>query len=353
MNIVEMMVAIVIWLLASLAIMSSATFFDSNRRGLTGENSVQENAMFALTDIQRNVKNAGAGIAASNNVTCTSMNVTFNGTVLANGTGVAPVIIADGGANNVSDSITVLSATSTLAASPVLTRDTMTSATAAINLKTAKDLSVGDVYLISPGTPATASTGTLCSVGSITALTTNSLGATINHDSTGTGSTWNGGTYTTAQAYAANSTLAKIGGLNWITYQVGSQTLNLVDKIAQTTNSLAENVVLMKAQYGVSATSSSTVTSWVAGSGSWATPLNAGQISQIRAIRIAMVVRIPAQIKPSVAGGTCDATTASPTVWGGTQTMDISGLTNWKCYKYRTLNMTIPLKNFIFSGTST
>ncbi|GGP25770.1 PilW family protein [Silvimonas amylolytica] len=347
MNIVELMVAIVIWLLASLAIMSSATFFDNNRRGITGENSVQENAMFALMDFQRDVKNSGAGFAGSNNVTCTSLNAANGTTTLADGASVAPVVITGSGANNTSDTVTTLSAASFLAASPGLTRDAMSSATASINIYSSKDWSVGDVYMLSSGT------GSPCTVGSITALTTNSLGATITHSTSGTGSTWNGGTYTNSPAYGAKSSISKIGGLNWVSYQVSNQSLNMVDKIAQTTTLLADNVVLMKAQYGVGTGSTSTVSSWVAGSGSWAAPLNATQISQIRAVRIAMVVRIPAKLKPSVSGGSCDATTTSPKVWSGTQTMDISGLTNWQCYKYRTLTLTIPLKNFIFSGTST
>ncbi|GGP22906.1 PilW family protein [Silvimonas iriomotensis] len=347
MNIVELMVAIVIWLLAALAIMSSATFFDNNRRGMTGENSVQENAMFALVDLQRDLKNSGAGFAGSNNVTCTTLNAAYGSTTLANGASVAPVVITDGGANNASDTITVLSATSFMAASPGLTRDAMSSATAAINIYSAKDWNVGDVYMLSSGT------GSPCTVGSVTAITTNSLGATLTHNSTGTGSSWNSGSYTNAPSYAAKSSISKIGGLNWVSYQVASQSLNMTDKIAQSTTLIADNVVLMKAQYGVSSGSTSTVSSWVAGSGSWAAPLNSTQITQIRAVRVAMVVRIPAKIKPSVSGGSCDATTASPKVWGGTQTMDISGLANWQCYKYRTLTLTIPLKNFIFSGTST
>jgi type IV pilus assembly protein PilW len=69
------------------------------------------------------------------------------------------------------------------------------------------------------------------------------------------------------------------------------------------------------------------------------------------ALRLAIVARSAQPEKPSVLGGTCDTTTAAPT-WVASATVPLSlsgnvGLTNddWKCYRYKTFENTVMLRN--------
>ena len=45
-----------------------------------------------------------------------------------------------------------------------------------------------------------------------------------------------------------------------------------------------------------------------------------------------------------------DATPAAPTAWAGGPALDLTADPDWQCYRYKTLLLTIPLKNMIFGG---
>ena len=70
----------------------------------------------------------------------------------------------------------------------------------------------------------------------------------------------------------------------------------------------------------------------------------------IRAVRIAVVARSAHRERPKVAGGACDATPAAPSTWAGGPALDLSADPDWQCYRYKTLLLTIPLKNLIFGS---
>jgi type IV pilus assembly protein PilW len=65
-----------------------------------------------------------------------------------------------------------------------------------------------------------------------------------------------------------------------------------------------------------------------------------------------VVARAPHREKPTVANGPCDATQEAPETWTGGPAIDLSADPDWQCYKYKTLLLTIPLKNMIFGGQS-
>jgi type IV pilus assembly protein PilW len=62
------------------------------------------------------------------------------------------------------------------------------------------------------------------------------------------------------------------------------------------------------------------------------------------------VGRAPQREKPTVADGPCDATTTAPQAWADGPALDLSADPDWQCYRYKTLMLTIPLKNIIFGG---
>ncbi|MBL8517333.1 MAG: hypothetical protein JNM76_10245 [Betaproteobacteria bacterium] len=70
--------------------------------------------------------------------------------------------------------------------------------------------------------------------------------------------------------------------------------------------------------------------------------------ARVAAVRLVLVTR-GERIRPK-SGSTCDATTAMP-VWkaAGGIPLDISGDPDWRCYRYATQEMTVPLRNLMWS----
>lgn len=70
--------------------------------------------------------------------------------------------------------------------------------------------------------------------------------------------------------------------------------------------------------------------------------------SRVAAIRVVLVTR-GEKLRPT-SGTTCDATTTMP-VWkaAGDIPLDISADPDWRCYRYSTQEMTVPLRNLIWS----
>ena len=176
---------------------------------------------------------------------------------------------------------------------------------------------------------------------------------------------------------APQSRFLNIGQLVWNEYSVASNRLQLLNRSTNNANTnnglpieLADNIVMMKAQYGVSAefatwstTPTMPVAKWINPS-TYAASTNTNKDATIRAMRISVVARSAQKEKNadgSAATGTnCDATTAAPasgfSVRNGiddTVTFNLSAETNWKCYRYRVVTLTIPLKNLLIQTFNT
>jgi type IV pilus assembly protein PilW len=135
---------------------------------------------------------------------------------------------------------------------------------------------------------------------------------------------------------------------------------------------VASNVVSLRAQYGRDTNgisgSTSTMTGVVAtydqttpGSSADTTtiPRYCGW-SRVVALRLAVVARSPTYDKtqPTSATPTWDGSTANTattstltTVTPTAVAIDLSSNANWKYYRYRTLQATVPLRNMIWQGS--
>ncbi len=109
---------------------------------------------------------------------------------------------------------------------------------------------------------------------------------------------------------------------------------------------ISEGIVLMKAEYGNDINGNGIVD---AGEWSQAAPANA---RGVLAVRLAVVARSVQPEKPSVAGGACDTTTVFPTwIDSAAVPLDLSAklalavADDWKCYRYKTFETTVPLRN--------
>lgn len=109
---------------------------------------------------------------------------------------------------------------------------------------------------------------------------------------------------------------------------------------------ISDEIALLKAEYGTDANSNGVID---ANEWTQAAPAN---VWSVLAVRIAVVARSAQPEKPSVAGGPCDTTTVFPTwIDSPALPLDLSGNVglaagdDWKCYRYKTFENTVPLRN--------
>ncbi len=342
-SIVEVMVGLMVGILVTLAAWGSVMFYEANRRSSMGGNSALENGLATVLTIQRDTKSAGLGFVFAGQPVCQSLNAYYNGN-LKTGASFGPVSIEDGGAG--SDKITIAYADSILGGAPVKMIAGMSDAGDLIKVNTTGNIASGDMVLVAGTSPTQP-----CTLMQVTQAVTAGFGTDL---SRGT-SVWNPpdpGAYPDA-AYGANSSVIRTGPLTWVTYRVSDeQHLEVEDQLTGAVDTLAENIVFLKAQYGVSNGVTPQIEQWVAATDAWAPPLDNPHVAALRAVRIAVVARAPHREKPTTADGPCDATPAVPETWPGGPVIDLSGDPDWQCYKYKTLLLTIPLKNMIFGGQS-
>ncbi|HAL15173.1 MAG TPA: hypothetical protein DCP32_00020 [Anaerolineaceae bacterium] len=75
---------------------------------------------------------------------------------------------------------------------------------------------------------------------------------------------------------------------------------------------------------------------------------DAGDINRIYALRFALVARSGLLEKPDPATGVCNTTTTGP-VWSG-GVISLAADANWQCYRYKTFETVVPLRNAIWGG---
>ena len=112
---------------------------------------------------------------------------------------------------------------------------------------------------------------------------------------------------------------------------------------------ISDGIVLMKVEYGTDTNSDGLIAA-----NEW-TQAAPGNVMSVYAVRLALVARSVQPEKPSIVGGVCDTTTAFPTwIDSANVPLDISGNVglaagdDWKCYRYKTFETTVPLRNVIW-----
>lgn len=113
-------------------------------------------------------------------------------------------------------------------------------------------------------------------------------------------------------------------------------------------NVISDGIVLLKAEYGTDANADGVIN---ANEWTQAAPAN---VLSVYAVRLAVIARSAQPEKPRVVGGACDTTTVFPTwIDSAALPLDLSGnvgLTgdDWKCYRYKTFENTVPLRNVVW-----
>ena len=315
-SLVEIMVAMVVGLLATMVIMQVLSVFELQKRTTTGTADAQTNGSISLFNISRDLQMAGYPLVPVKNSALDCVALTVDGIAGFNHTSLSPVTIVDG---PVSDTITIRYGNSFSGGSP----GTITAVGAPgpndITLNSNLGCQVGDVSLITSGFS--------CALSKVTAVAADDVSVTLDNPA----------------GAVPNANLACLGD-QWmaVTYDVTAD-----GNLQRNGEPLIAGIVNLQAQYGVSLNvASNTVALWVDATG----PYDAATITQanrnlIKAVRIAVVGRSAKREMEVVTPGPVPA-------WSGpgAPAVDLTGYgTDWDHYRYRAFDTIIPLRNVIWA----
>lgn len=338
-SIIELMVGLVVAMLVSLIGTGMAmTFTASQRQSMSAGGTMAANATI-LDSLKVDAAQAGLGFFGDGAFRCDTLNLSANGTTLSDGTFFSPVRITAGTA---ADQIDLVYATSVNGGASVMLKSTATATSAAMaSLLPAQPASGafrGDAVLLTPKL-GSASPCTVRSVTQVTASTATTP-QSLTFDTTGL---HNQQSFATAGTYDIDGRATLLGNLQWRRYQVTAGELRLIDPLNGTTVALATGVIGFKAQYGVSATvDDTTIATWEDTSGPFAT-ITSANVARVRALRVGLVLR--SQQREKEVNGACEASTANPSLFGGSGLIDTATDTTWNCFRYRTVTVMVPLRN--------
>jgi len=357
-SLVETMVGLTLGLLVVLVITQVWSVFEDQKSRTASGSSAQESGLLALTQLEQDVRSAGAGLTDSAAFDCTTTYSYYEtgGTSVSpapgfsSGMSMIPLQITDGGSG--SDTLTIKRGSDFLGALPAVITKTMPSSSAELNVNSVAGFADGDVVLA-----VDSATGN-CTV----MLVTQVQGAALNlQHNPGATTTYNPSVpYQTTNSWPAYSTGAKIikvGQMIERIYTVSNNHLALT--AGGTTTTLAGDIVMLKAQYGIAPTGSQDVSAWVNATAAtgW-NVLTSAKVKQIKAVRLAIVARSPKMEATSVTEACSSTTSSTPTglcAWAGSATspapsIDLSADANWQRYRYRVYETIIPIRNVIWAG---
>lgn len=343
-SLVEIMVGMVIGLISTIIVMQVFALFEGQKRTSTSGSDAQTNGGIALYTIERDVRMAGYGF---NDAIGCVLSRSFNGTALAS-LPLMPVSIGDGTGGYGSDTLTVLASNKSSWSVPVRVITNHAQAATQFNTNATVGIAQGDLliaYELIGGTPT-------CTLFQI-----DNANPVLNPIEHATGS-WNGNSAIfPATGYSTNAMLLNTGSFLSHTYSLDTNgNLNFADYSSATnTNSsqvISPDLVNLQAEYGfdtrAGVQTDGQVDTWSAAmidADASGTTGDAGDVQRIYAVRFAVVARSGLMEKPQP-DGTCTTTTANP-VWAG-GTIDLTGIANWQCYRYKTFETVVPLRNMLW-----
>ncbi|MFA6178090.1 MAG: PilW family protein [Candidatus Methylopumilus sp.] len=382
MSLVELLVALVIGLVVSLAIYGVLTASEGRKRTTTSINDIDKAGTFALFQLDQVLRSAGSGLvggitsgsgiqAASYTVGC-QINAANNGTQVLPAPAtlpapfdalpaplnaspinfrLAPAIIMNGAAGAGGDVLMVMSGSGGLAETP--SKFSAVPTTSTFNVKTVAGFTAGDIALVARAPSATAISP--CLIEQVSSALVPTAGASVVPLS---GqyyqATVNGLALSSYPVTAVALNLGKDPIFNL--FAVGSNnTLFKYDLLkpptADTVNDpnpspFVDSVFQMHALYGVYTTPGNVATfAWVAPTGAYSaanllagTPAANAALMNIKAIKIGLVLRSSLLEKDTVSANKI-------TLFGSTGAtkveIDLTALN----YRYRTVEVTVPLRN--------
>lgn len=333
-SIIEMMVGMLVGLLVALTATGSAQLFAASQRQAVGVGGASVNVASILAAIKSDVSNAGLGFFGDSTFSCTTVNVGSGLNLVSDGAAFAPMQAVRVGTN---DSLSVIYGSDVAAGAAVPA--VSTSATSA-SLNSMLPTAVGQAVMVAPTDGLTP-----CTVRTATAVTaaTPSTKEILTFANTGL---HNQAAFTSNAVYPLPTRIAQLGELLWRRYEISNGNLVMTNLIDGTNAILLRNVIGFRVEYGASAdvVGSTTIGSWESTVNAGWTSISNANIQRLRAVRIGVVVRSPQREKANTAG-ICEASTAKPTLFGNTIEPDV---TDWKCFRYRSIVVVAPMRNIIY-----
>lgn len=374
-TLIELMIGLALGLIASLAIFTTISSFETQRNTTASGADMQQNGLMALYSIEQDVRMAGFGLIDASttpgSMPCSKINA-YNPASVYNS---APVSITNNASagNDIlivtrlnSDTGGIVTGGNAAGLNQPLSAGTIP---ASIQMNTIESLQQDDYILLAqPGFDCTllkvsarpsatigASGVDVVQVGNASGDTSLSPAAFPAYGSAASAVVVNLGLARTASATTFGSTdqtLTPTFATTKYRINPNSYDLERSEDGGSTWSSVATNIVTIAAQYGITNTGSPSVSCWTDASGSacsgtnWASPSSA-DIARIKAIRVAIVARSAQKVGAS---GSCSTTTAAPISWTGGPAIDLSGITDWQCYRYKVYQTIIPIRNVIWGN---
>jgi type IV pilus assembly protein PilW len=403
-TLIELMVAAAIGLIVALALTSAVVATGRQYSMISASVAAQNSAQVGLSLIDLSARSAGSGFYANGQPICPTWNA-FSPASGAGATAVAartitnavfmPVRITDGGSAGASDTIEFTGGSGTIpfASVPVLTN---TSGAGNMEVPQAGAFAVGDIAVI--GAPGS---GLTCTLFQVTGTSTpgggscgafadactrlsravstgvNAAAAPANAFTFATNTT-GGVTYTGPAVVSRVATTA--AGFRQEAFRIECNSLVRYNAFPSTpggctatplsfatggnpVDAIASDIVLMHAQYGITASAASdVVVNWVdASGGTWGAP-TAANVARIKAIRVVMVARSKEPDGGEVTAASCAngatpaVTNTGPCSFQDTEApvIDLSGIAvpagrTWQNYRYRVHMAIMPLRSVIWS----
>ena len=367
-TLIELMIGLALGLIASLAIFSTISSFEAQRRTTASGMDMQQNGLMALYSIDQDIRMAGFGLIDSSttpgSMPCSKINAYGTNSVWNS----APVVIANN-ASAGNDIITVNRLNSDTGG--IVTGGkaaglaaNMNSGDTSISVDTSEALHTNDFILVSQANLD-------CSLFKVSAIPS-ATSVTVVNVANAIGNTTQTPTFpASGYSAAASAVIADLGAASSASaantfgstnpattptfattkYQINTN-LDLIrtEDNGTTWNTVASDIVAIAAQYGVANAGSPTVNCWTDATGTacsgtnWASPPPA-DVRRIKAIQVAIVAR------SNQPAGSCTAST-QPTTWAGI-TANLSGIANWGwggCYRYKVYQTIIPIRNVIWGN---
>jgi type IV pilus assembly protein PilW len=349
----EVLVALVVGLIVTLAMFETLALFEGQKRTTVGSSEAQENGLFSLAFLGQSIRNAGVGLADPSIYDCTRLYTSLNGTSPIAGFALAPITVTDGGSSG-SDTITIRYATNFLSSLPAYLTTNMVDPTDPLTVSRTFGFAANELVLAVQGSNCTLMGITSIDTANSQLLHANATAPTYNPDSSGA-STW--------PAYQNQAKVFDLGQYVTQTYSINSNSLQVVQQtwgptgLVSTTSSSVPNIVNLQAQYGIAAANSTNVTQWVDATGTWAPPSSSDQ-KRILAIRLVVVAR-NGQLEKTAVSSPCTTNSGvvnnGPCAWKADSStspaplIDLSGDANWTLYRYKAYQTIIPLRNVLWT----
>jgi type IV pilus assembly protein PilW len=380
-TLVELMVGVLIGLIGTVVIFQVFAVSEAQKRTTTGASDAQQNGVFGLFQIERDARMAGYGINHMPLLGCK-----VNGWYEPGGSEfefkLVPVEIINGAAG-APDQIRLAFGNSDLFMAPAKLTQGMPTPAANYKVDNRFGFNPGDLIIAAEdGKPCTLAQATEIpgTAGQSDNVVHNS-GNYKNKDGANVPADYNrpGGLPPPNDiAYSAWNPASNTGGRLYnigaaptvITYAVQNNQLvainSLTPGVPSATFQLADGVVQLQAQYGYDGSGDGKLAANAAvndnvvlgNTDQWANNMPAAATgtdwAKVIAIRLVITARSMTPERPNPATGVCDATTANPK-WiapappaGVDIDVTLWDPANWRCYRYRTFDVMVPLRNMVW-----